>query len=137
LQWVKAHSEPEIVVPRYRGTHKEIVMARARRKKAKAPRKRAAKRKKALTRQSSNNWQVGAGVLALVVLLGAGAYLVSMNDNARTTVASLVERIEIPESVKNLPDSVKQNLPEMPSLTNSSSSDVTGARSNESAPSSN
>ena len=111
-------------------------MARARRKKAKAPRKHAAKRKKALTRQSSNNWQVGAGVLALVVL-GAGAYLVSMNDNARTTVASLVERIEIPESVKNLPDSVKQNLPEMPSLTNSSSSDVTGARSNESAPSSN
>jgi hypothetical protein len=112
-------------------------MARARRKKTTAPRKRAAKRSKARAQQSSNNWQIGAGILALAVLLGAGAYIVSTNDGARTTVAGIVERIEIPESVKNLPDTVKQQLPEMPSLTNSSSSDSSGSKAEGSAPSSN
>ena len=103
-------------------------MARARTKKAKPARKRSANRRKALKEQSSNNWQVGAGVVALVVMLGAAIYAVSLNDNARTSVANFVERIEVPQAVKDLPDKVKQNLPEMPSLTNSS------APAHESAP---
>jgi hypothetical protein len=96
-------------------------MARARKKKAKPARKRATKRRKAVAAQSSNSWQVGAGILALVVMLGAAIYAVSMNDSARTSVANFVERIEVPQSVKNLPETVKQNLPEMPSLTNTES----------------
>lgn len=95
-------------------------MARARKKKAKPARKRAAKRRKAIAQQPSNGWQIGAGVLALTVMLGAAIYAVSLNDGARTTVANFVERIEVPQSVKEFPDKVKQSLPEMPSLTDSS-----------------
>jgi hypothetical protein len=112
--------EPSLAVQRYRDTHKEIVMARARNKKAKPARKRSAKRRKAIARQSSNGWQIGAGVLALAVMLGAAIYAVSLNDGARTSVANFVERLEVPQSVKDFPDKVKQNLPEMPSLTDSS-----------------
>jgi len=101
-------------------------MARARKKKAKPARKRAAKRSKTVE-QSQSNWQIGAGILALAVILGAGAYMVSMNDSARTSVANFVDRIEVPQSVKNLPEKVKQNLPEMPSLTNSSASSSNGS----------
>jgi hypothetical protein len=94
-------------------------MARARKKKAKPARKRAAKRRKAIAAQSSNSWQVGAGILALAVMVGAAIYAVSLNDGARTSVANFVERLEVPQSVKEFPDKVKQNLPEMPSLTES------------------
>jgi hypothetical protein len=95
-------------------------MARARKKKAKPARKRAAKRRAALAQQSSTNWQIGAGLLALAVIIGAAAYAISLDDGARTSVANFVDRIEIPQSVKELPDKVKQNLPEMPSLTDTS-----------------
>jgi len=102
-------------------------MARARKKKAKPARKRAAKRKKTIVKQSSNNWQVGAGILALVVMLGAAIYAVSLNDGARTTVANFVESFEVPQAVKEFPDKVKQNLPEMPAITNSAAPETTGA----------
>lgn len=103
-------------------------MARARKKKATPARarKRAPKRSKTAARsktvaaQSQTNWQIGAGVFALAVILGLGAYMIGMNDNARSSVANFVERIEVPQAVKEFPETVKQNLPEMPSLTNSS-----------------
>ena len=100
-------------------------MARARKKKAKPARKRTAKRRKAIAQQSSNSWQIGAGVLALAVMLGAAIYAVSLNDGARTSVANFVERLEVPQSVKDFPDKMEQNLPEMPSLTNSSTGGAT------------
>jgi hypothetical protein len=107
-------------------------MARARKKKATPARKRAAKRRKTLAKQSSDSWQIGAGILALVVMLGAAIYAVSLNDSARSSVANFVERFEVPQSVKDFPDKVKQNLPEMPSMTNSS---TTGSsQGQESAP---
>ncbi|MBY0531883.1 MAG: hypothetical protein K2P86_07915, partial [Xanthobacteraceae bacterium] len=82
----------------------------ARKKKAKPARKRAAKRRKALAQQSQTNWQIGAGVLALAVMIGAAIYAVSINDSARTSVANFVENFEVPQ---------------LPSLTNSSSSGAT------------
>lgn len=103
-------------------------MARARNKKAKPARKRASKRSKALKQQSSNSWQIGAGVLALAVMLGAAIYAVSLNDGARTTVANFVERLEIPQAVKEFPEKVKQNLPQIPaSISNPSSSQANGS----------
>jgi hypothetical protein len=111
---------------RYRGTTREIVMASARKKKANPARKRAAKRSKTVE-QSQSNWQIGAGMLALAVLLGVGVYMVSTNDSARTSVANFVDRIEVPQSVKDLPETVRQNLPEMPSLTHSSESSSNGS----------
>ena len=102
-------------------------MARARKKKP--ARKRATKRRKALVKQSNDNWQIGAGILALIVMLGAAIYAVSLNDTARTSVANFVERFEVPQSVKEFPDKVKQNLPEMPALTNSSTGSPTGQES--------
>jgi hypothetical protein len=105
-------------------------MARARKKKAKPARKRAAKRRKAIE-QSQTNWQIGAGILALAVMFGAAIYAVSLNDSARTGVANFVDRIEVPQAIKELPDKVKQSLPDVSSL---SSSD---AGPNESAPASN
>ncbi len=98
-------------------------MARARKKKAKPARKRTAQRRRTIAQQSSNGWQIGAGVLALAVMLAAAIYAVTLNDGARTTVANFVDRIEVPQSVKDFPDKVKQNLPEMPSLTDSSGAD--------------
>ena len=92
-------------------------MARAR-KKSKRARKRPAKRRQAASQQS-NSWTLGVGILGIFVLLGAAAYLISTNDEARTTVAGMVERVapEIPDSVKQFPDQVRQQLPELPSLT--------------------
>lgn len=107
-------------------------MARARKKKAKPARKRAAKRRQTV-QQSQSNWQIGAGILALAVILGAGAYMITMNDEARTTMAGLVDRIEIPQAVKEFPDKVKQQLPDISSLTNPSSN----GGPNESAPANN
>jgi len=91
-------------------------MARAR-KKAKRAHKRPAKRRAAS--QQSNGWTLGVGILGIFVLLGAAAYLISVNDEARTTVAAVVERVtpEIPDSVKQFPDQVRKQLPEMPSFT--------------------
>ncbi len=108
-------------------------MARARKKKAKSAHKRAAKRRKALAEQSNSGWQIGAGLLAIAVMLGAAIYAISINDDARTSVANFVDRLEMPQSVKEFPDKVKQNLPDMPSLTNTSS-DAAGSGPNESAP---
>lgn len=108
-------------------------MARARKKKAKPARKRAAKRRKTLAEQSSNSWQIGAGVLALALMLGVAIYAVSLNDGARTSVANFVEKFEVPQAVKELPDKVKNNLPEMPSLTNSAAPQSSGGNT-ESAP---
>lgn len=105
-------------------------MARARKTKTQPARKRAAKRRKAVVQQSQSKWQIGAGIFALAVLLGAGAYMISMNMEARTTVAEFVERFEVPQAVKEFPDKVKQQLPEMPSLTSS----ATESGPNESAP---
>ena len=130
-------------------------MARAR-KNAKRARNRPAKRRAAAA-QRSNNWTLGIGILAGILLpalakakekahritcvsnlkqvgvaiqmyadenentllLGAAAYMISANDEARTTVAGMVERItpEFPDSVKQFPDQVRQQLPEMPSPT--------------------
>lgn len=92
-------------------------MARAR-KKTRPVRKRTAKRRTAPAQQS-NSWTLGAGILGIFVLLGAAAYLISANDEARTTLAGIFDRItpEIPESVKQFPDQVRQQLPAMPSLT--------------------
>lgn len=104
-------------------------MARARKKKAKPARKRAAKRRKTLAKQSSDGWQIGAGVLALAVMLGAAIYAVSLNDSARSSVANFVERFEVPQSVKDFPDKVKQNLPDLPALTNSSTNSASGQES--------
>ncbi len=87
-------------------------MARARKKKTK-PRKRAAKRRNTLAKQSSG-WQIGAGILALTVMLGAAIYAVSLNDGARTSVANFVEKFELPQGVKEIPETLKQNLPELP-----------------------
>lgn len=95
-------------------------MPRARNKKSKPARKRAAKRRKAVVQESQTNWQIGAGIFALAALLGAGVYMISTNMEARTTVAELVERFEVPQAVKDFPDKVKQQLPEMPSITNAS-----------------
>lgn len=88
-------------------------MARAR-KKAKPARKR-----RAATVQQSNGWTLGVGILGIAVLLGTAAYLISVNDEARTTVAGMIQRVtpEIPVSVKQFPDQVRQQLPAMPSLT--------------------
>ena len=90
-------------------------MARAR-KTTKRPRKRPAKRD---STAQSNSWTFGAGILGIFVLLGAAAYLISANDEARTTIAGMVERVtpEIPDAVKQIPDQVRQQLPELPSLT--------------------
>lgn len=92
-------------------------MARARKKKAAPARKRTKRTKRGKTRnttlekQSGDSWPIGAGVLALVVMLGAAVYAISLNDGARTTVANFVERFEVPQSVKELPDTVKRNMP--------------------------
>lgn len=107
-------------------------MARARKKKSKPARKRAAKRRRTV-QQSQSNWQIGAGILALAVILGAGAYMIGMNDGARTTMANFVDRIELPQAVKQFPDKVKQQLQDMSSFTNTSSN----GGPNESAPASN
>ncbi len=104
-------------------------MTRARKKKAKPARKRAAKRRKTLAKQSSDSWQIGAGVLALAVMLGAAIYAVSLNDSARSSFANFVERFEVPQSVKDFPDKVKQNLPDLPALTNSSTNSASGQES--------
>jgi hypothetical protein len=108
---------------RYRGATREIVMARARKTKAKttdkaaAPkRKRTSARRKAVLQQSQNNWQIGAGIFALAALLGAGAYMVSANMETRTTVAQLVERFEVPQSVRDFPGTIRKQLPEMPAI---------------------
>lgn len=101
-------------------------------KKAKPARKRAAKRRKTLAQQSQTNWQIGAGILALAVIVGIGAYMISADDGARTSVANFVERFEVPQSVKELPDKLRNNLPEMPSLTNSAAESSAGG--SESAP---
>jgi len=92
-------------------------MARARKKKAASPRKRRAKRGKPRAQETQSNWQAGAGILAVAIAVGAGAYLFATNDNARSTVANFVERIEVPQAVKDIPEKVKNNLPEMPALT--------------------
>jgi hypothetical protein len=91
-------------------------MARAR-KKTKRARRRPAKRRKAS--QQGSNWTMGITALGIAVLLGAAAYLISVDDEARSTIAGMVERVtpEIPDSVKQFPDQVRQQLPEMPSLT--------------------
>lgn len=104
-------------------------MARVRKKKATPARKRAAKPRKTLATQSSNGWQIGAGILALVVMLGAAIYAVSLNDDARSSVASFVERFEVPQSVKDFPGKVKQNLPEMPAMTKSPATELPGQES--------
>ncbi len=114
-------------------------MARVRKKKATPARKRNPKRKKALAEQSSSGWQVGAGILALTVMLGAAIYAVGLSDTARTRVANFVDRLEVPQSVKDFPNKVKLQLPDMPSLTNSSAPDSSAPDSsvqgpNESAP---
>lgn len=87
-------------------------MARARKKKARPARKRAAqravKRRRFMEAQASSAWTLGAGFLALAVLLGAGVYAVTTSDQARTTVAGLFDQIEIPQAVKELPDRVTQ-----------------------------
>jgi hypothetical protein len=111
---------------RYRGATREIVMARARKTKAKiadktatqtaAKRKRTSARRKAVVQQSQNNWQIGAGIFALAALLGAGAYMISTNMETRTTVAQLVERFEVPQAVKDFPDTIRKQLPEMPAI---------------------
>lgn len=88
-------------------------MARARKKKSKA-RRRALKRRNTLATQSSGNWQIGAGILALTVMLGAAIYGVALNDGARTSVANFVEKFELPQGVKELPETLKRNLPELP-----------------------
>jgi len=91
-------------------------MARAR-KKTKRARRRPAKRRNAS--QQGSGWTLGVAILGITLLLGAAAYMISMNDEARTTVAGMVERVtpEIPDTVKQFPDQVRQQLPEMPSLT--------------------
>ncbi len=86
-------------------------MPRAR-KRTKPARKRPVKRQKPAPQQSGG-WTLGVSVLGIFVLLGAAAYMISANDEARTTVAGMVERVtpEIPDSVKQFPDQVKQQLP--------------------------
>lgn len=103
-------------------------MARARKKKAKPARKRAAKRSKTVA-QSSSTWQIGAGVLALAVILGAAIYAVSLNEGPRTSVANFVEKFEVPQAVKEFPEKVRQNLPEIPAINGAD-----GANNQESAP---
>ncbi len=87
-------------------------MARARKKKAKPARKRAAMHRKTLAKQAGDNWQIGAGILALAVMLGAAIYAVSLNDGTRTSIANFVERFEVPQSVKEFPDMVRKQLPQ-------------------------
>jgi hypothetical protein len=91
-------------------------MARAR-KKTKRARKRPAKRRNAS--QDGSSWTLGVAILGITLLLGAAAYMISVNDEARTTVAGIVERMtpELPDTVKQFPDQVRQQLPEVPSLT--------------------
>jgi hypothetical protein len=92
-------------------------MARARKKVTRA-RKRPAKRR-AVAAQQSSSWTLGVSILGIAVLLGAAAYMISANEEARTTVAGIEQRVtpEIPDSVKQFPDQVRQQLPAMPSLT--------------------
>jgi hypothetical protein len=111
---------------RYRGATREIVMARVRSTKAKSAdkntpltaqkRKRTPARRKAVTQQSQNSWQIGAGIFALAALLGAGAYMISTNMQTRTTVAQIVERFEVPQAVKDFPDTIRNQLPETPAV---------------------
>lgn len=89
-------------------------MARARKNKARSTRKRTAKLNKSLAKQSQTNWTIGAGALAVALMLGAAIYAVTMNEGTRTSVASFVEKFELPQSVKELPETLKQNLPELP-----------------------
>lgn len=83
-------------------------MARTQKKKAKSAsrRKRDTARRKAATQPSQNSWQVGAGIFALAAVLGAGAYMLSINLDTRTTVAELVERFELPDMAKERRPSV-------------------------------
>lgn len=115
-------------------------MPRARKKKAKPAHKRSAKspavkRRKAAP-QSTTSWQIGAGIFALALLLGAGAYVIATNDDARMSMANLVNQVEVPQAVKELPNKVKESLPDMSSLTHSSA-DSSARGPNESAPASN
>lgn len=72
-------------------------MARKQKTKAKpAPRKRVGTRRKAVAPPSQNSWKTGAAIFALAAVLGAGAYMLSINLDSRTTVAELVERFEVP-----------------------------------------
>jgi hypothetical protein len=89
-------------------------MARARRKSTRA-RKRPARRRKAAA-ERTNGWTLGIGILGIAVLLGTAAYMISLNDEARTSVAGFVERVtpEMPDSVKQLPDQVRKQLPDIP-----------------------
>lgn len=89
-------------------------MARARRKSERA-RKRPARRRTAAAEQS-DRWTLSIGILGIAVLLGTAAYLISLDDEARTTVASFVERVapDVPDSVKQFPDQVRKQLPDMP-----------------------
>ena len=77
-------------------------MAHRQKRKAKpaSRRKRVAARRKAAAQPSQNSWQVGAGIFALAAVLGAGAYLLSVNLDTQTTVAELVERFEVPDTAK-------------------------------------
>jgi hypothetical protein len=83
-------------------------MARTQTTKAKAVshRKRVTPRRKAAKRPSQNSWQVGAGIFALAAVLGAGAYMLSINLEKRTSVAELVEHFEVPGTAKERNPSV-------------------------------
>jgi hypothetical protein len=89
-------------------------MPRAR-KKSKRAQKRPARRRKA-SAQEGNNWTLGIGILGIAVVLGTAAYLISVNDEARTSIAGFVERVapDVPDSVKQFPDQVRKQLPDMP-----------------------
>ncbi|HRF09498.1 MAG TPA: hypothetical protein PL193_12775 [Xanthobacteraceae bacterium] len=72
-------------------------MARKPTTKAKpAARKRATPRPKPVAAPSQNNWKTGAAIFALAAVLGAGAYMLSISLDQRTTVAELVQRFEVP-----------------------------------------
>lgn len=95
-------------------------MPRVRKTKAAPARKRAKRRKtraklrenKILEQQSGDRWQIGAGILALTVMLGAAIYAISLNDSTRTSIANFVERFEVPKSASEFSDSAKRNLPD-------------------------
>ena len=77
-------------------------MARTQKTKAKpaSRRKRIGNPRKAAAQQSQNNWRAGVGFFALAAVLGAGAYMLSVNLHTRTTVAELVEHFEVPAMTK-------------------------------------
>lgn len=78
-------------------------MASKTRKTKAKPVRRIARRTPAAVEQRGSYWAVGAGLFGFALIVGAAAF-VYLNEDARSTVAGMVDSINL-ESV-NLPNSI-------------------------------